>query len=308
MKKVFLSLFLIAFASSAVYAQMKWNANYQAYINKYASLAVQEMNTFGIPASITLAQGIFESAAGQSDLARRGNNHFGIKCHDWRGRTLFHDDDARQECFRAYDSVSESYEDHSKFLANSQRYRRLFSLGHTDYKGWARGLKECGYATNPQYADKLIQLIELYQLYKYDQATPTIETNPVQPPVTNGVRQPQASGAHQLFIYNDNVYLRAHAGDTFKTLAAEVGISYRKLARYNELDKKTVLREGDIIYLRKKRSKADRVFKNRPHVVQQGESMYSIAQSYGIRLKSLYSKNGLSEDYRLRVGDRLRVY
>lgn len=306
MKRV-LSVVFVLLASRAAFGQMKWNANHQAYINQYYQLAVREMHSYGIPASITLAQGIFESGAGQSELARKGNNHFGIKCHGWTGRTVYHDDDAAQECFRAYNSVLESYEDHSKFLANSQRYRRLFALGKTDYKGWARGLKECGYATNPQYADKLIQLIELYQLHQYDNSPLHAPALP-QSATANGVRQPQPTGTHSLYIYNDNVYLRARQGETFKTLAKETGISYKKLARYNELDKNTVLREGDVIYLNKKKTKADHAFKNYMHTISPGESMYSIAQSYGIRLKSLYSKNHLPADYRPRVGDQLRVY
>ena len=306
MRKGFL-VFLLSSFSLLAQAQMKWNATYQSYIDRYHDLAVREMLSYGIPASITLAQGIFESAAGNSELATKGNNHFGIKCHGWSGRTVYHDDDAQHECFRAYNTVLESYEDHSKFLSGSQRYRQLFSLSRTDYKGWARGLKACGYATNPQYADKLIQLIELYNLQQYDRQT-NYDASQIGTPSVEGVRQPQSNGAHQLYIYNNNVYLRARKGDTFKVLSAETGISYRKLARYNELDKRTVLDEGSVVYLRKKRTKADKAFKNHPHIVQPGESMYSIAQSYGIQLKSLYSKNHLSPDYKPRVGDSLRVY
>ena len=150
-------------------AQMKWNQTYQTYINQYKDLAIEQMLKYRIPASITLAQGLFESAAGRSSLVRQGNNHFGIKCHtSWTGPTQYHDDDARGECFRVYSDARESYEDHSRFLARQQRYARLFSLNSNDYKGWARGLKQCGYATNPQYANKLIQIIELYKLHDYD--------------------------------------------------------------------------------------------------------------------------------------------
>ena len=151
-------------------AQMKWNQSYQTYINQYKDLAIEQMLRYRIPASITLAQGLFESRAGQSDLARQGNNHFGIKCHNWTGPTQYHDDDAHGECFRVYQDAKESYEDHSRFLAKQPRYSRLFSLNTTDYKGWAHGLKSCGYATNPQYANKLIQIIELYRLQDYDKA------------------------------------------------------------------------------------------------------------------------------------------
>ena len=144
--------------------QAKWNVTYQTYIDQYKDIAIEEMLRYNIPASITLAQGLFESAAGQSRLALYSNNHFGIKCHDWTGRSVRHDDDELQECFRAYDNVRQSYEDHSKFLVNKPRYRSLFSLPRTDYRGWARGLKAAGYATNPQYANKLIEIIELYKL------------------------------------------------------------------------------------------------------------------------------------------------
>ena len=151
-------------------AQLKWNQAYQTYINQYKDLAIEQMLRYRIPASITLAQGLFESAAGRSDLVRQGNNHFGIKCHNWTGPTQYHDDDARGECFRVYQDARDSYEDHSKFLARQPRYARLFELSQHDYKGWARGLKACGYATNPQYASKLIQIIELYKLNQYDKA------------------------------------------------------------------------------------------------------------------------------------------
>lgn len=155
-------------------AQMKWNQTYQTYINQYKDLAIEQMLKYRIPASITLAQGLFESAAGRSSLVRQGNNHFGIKCHtSWTGPTQYHDDDARGECFRVYSDARESYEDHSRFLARQQRYARLFSLNSNDYKGWARGLKQCGYATNPQYANKLIQIIELYKLHDYDKENAT---------------------------------------------------------------------------------------------------------------------------------------
>lgn len=163
-------IFLFSISSMASWAQMRWNQTYQLYINQYKDLAIREMLQYRIPASITLAQAVFESGAGRSRLARLGNNHFGIKCHGWTGRTIAEDDDALGECFRAYDHPLQSFEDHSKFLVNSSRYRKLFSLSMQDYRGWAHGLKACGYATNPRYAYKLIELIELYKLYVYDSA------------------------------------------------------------------------------------------------------------------------------------------
>ena len=168
-KKCF--LFLCIAIPLQMQAQMRWNSVYQSYIDQYKNLAIEEMLRYNIPASITLAQGLFESGAGRSELSIKGNNHFGIKCHDWTGASVYHNDDAANECFRSYDNALQSYEDHSRFLKQNSRYRSLFQLVRTDYKGWARGLKSCGYATNPQYADKLIELIELYKLYTLDQVT-----------------------------------------------------------------------------------------------------------------------------------------
>lgn len=262
------------------------------------------MLRYGIPASITMAQGLLESRAGQSRLARVGNNHFGIKCHGWPGRTIAEDDDANGECFRAYDSSVESYEDHSRFLRNNTRYGMLFRLAPTDYKGWARGLKQCGYATNPSYADNLISIIERYRLYELD-GSKTYDKFMVQ---RSADKPQQGQRLHPIKISNQNYYLIARQGDTFKSIGKEVGISYRKLAKYNERDKDDRLEPGDIIYLKKKRTKADRQFRRQPHVVKAGESMYSIAQLYGIRLKSLYKKNHLDPDHQIRVGEILKVY
>uniref|UniRef100_A0AB33JGN1 Peptidoglycan hydrolase n=4 Tax=unclassified Prevotella TaxID=2638335 RepID=A0AB33JGN1_9BACT len=285
---------------------MRWNSTYQTYINQYKDLAIEQMLKYNIPASITLAQGLLESGAGTSELTLKGNNHFGIKCHNWQGRTIYHNDDAENECFRSYDNALQSYEDHSKFLTRHSRYSRLFTLDRTDYRGWAHGLKACGYATNPRYATKLIEIIQLYKLYVYDNAQSfdkfMARHNAVDKPVSPGGK------LHPIYRYNDNYYLKARPGDTFKTIGEEVGISYRKIAKYNERDKKDALVAGETIYLKKKKTKADKQYKKRPHIIKNGESMYSIAQFYGIRLKSLYKKNRLSPDYSPRVGDSLKVY
>lgn len=300
--------YILSFAlllSIPSYAQMKWNQAYQTYINQYKDLAIEQMLRYRIPASITLAQGLFESAAGRSDLVRQGNNHFGIKCHNWTGPTQYHDDDARGECFRVYQDARDSYEDHSKFLAKQPRYAQLFALNTKDYKGWARGLKACGYATNPQYANKLIQIIELYRLHEFDHAKRYDRFMAEH----NGTDQPvNAQGTlHPIHLFNDNYYLYARKGDSFKSIGKEVGISWKKLAKYNERDKHETLNKGDIIYLKKKRKKAPKQFKKRPHVVQPGESMYLIAQKYGIRLKSLYKMNDLSPDFKIYPGAKLKV-
>ncbi len=305
MKKTF-ALFIVSLFSLGTVAQMKWNSTYQTYIDQYKDLAIEQMFKFNIPASITLAQALFESGAGQSRLARLGNNHFGIKCHGWDGRTITQNDDADGECFRAYDNALQSFDDHSKFLSNNARYSSLFKLNRTDYKAWARGLKACGYATNPIYADKLIGIIELYKLYQYDQADRydrfMAHHSATDTPVQRG------GTLHPIYIYNHNYYLRARKGDTFRSIAEEVGISYRKIAKYNERDKHSALAEGEVVFLKKKRKFADKAFKHRPHIVKPGESMYSIAQQYAIRTKSLYKMNHLQPDYQIKVGDTLRVY
>lgn len=300
------SCLLMLCASIAAQAQMKWNQQYQTYIDQYKDLAIEQMLRYRIPASITLAQGLFESAAGRSDLVRQGNNHFGIKCHtSWMGPKQYHDDDARGECFRVYSDAKESYEDHSQFLARQSRYASLFNLSTSDYKGWARGLKQCGYATNPQYANKLIQIIELYKLHEYDKAKRYDKFMAEH----SGTDQPiNAQGLlHPIHLFNDNYYLYARERDTFKGIGKEVGISWKKLAKYNERDKNDILHKGDIIYLKKKRKKAPKQYKKRPHIVQAGESMYGISQKYGIRLKNLYKMNGLDPDFKIYPGARLRV-
>lgn len=286
-------------------AQLKWNSAYQAYVDQYKDLAIEQMLKYNIPASITLAQGLLESSAGRSDLTRAGNNHFGIKCHGWTGRRTYHDDDEAGECFRAYDNAKQSYEDHSRFLATQSRYAKLFALPRYDYKGWSRGLKQCGYATNPQYATKLIQIIELYSLNRYDKATRYDHF------IAKHASEDKAGAdgtLHTIKAYNHNYYIIARTGDTFKSLSKELGISSGKLAKYNERNKKDTLAQGDVVYLKKKRNKAEKTYKNKLHTVKNGESMYYIAQKYGIRLKSLYKKNRLSPDYQISIGDKLVVY
>lgn len=305
MRKYILALLFVCLALVDVQGQMKWNQRYQTYINQYRDLAIEQMLKYKIPASITLAQGLLESGAGYSELATKGNNHFGIKCHGWKGRKSYHDDDERQECFRAYNNVYESYEDHSVLLTTQPRYSMLFSINKTDYKGWAHGLKKCGYATSPTYAQKLIGIIELYKLHQYDKATKYDHF--MEKRSYKDASAAMGGMLHPIHSYNKNYYVVVKSGDTFKSLGKELGLSYRKLAKYNERKKNDKLVPGETIYLKKKQKKADKAYKNRPHVVKEGDSMYSIAQYYGIRLKSLYTKNGLTPDYQIKVGDKLRV-
>lgn len=273
------------------------NKLYVEYINKYSSLAVEEMHKYKIPASITLAQGILESGAGQSRLARKGNNHFGIKCGgDWTGPTIREHDDARNECFRKYKSALHSYEDHSRFLAQRPRYKDLFKLSVTDYKGWAHGLRKAGYATDPKYATRLINIIETYDLHKYDKAGKRSSSSKNTPTVTN---------PHQLYLANDLVFVVVRQGDTFKSISQELGISQSKLIKYNDLHKKYVLQPGERIFLKKKKTKAAKG--QDMHLVRGNDSMHSISQQYGIRLKNLYKMNKKTADYHPAIGDRIRL-
>lgn len=296
---------LLLATSSAASSQTRRNAAYQNYIEQYKDLAVEQMLRYGIPASITLSQGLLESGAGRSELATKGNNHFGIKCHGWSGRKVYHDDDEAGECFRAYSNPRDSYEDHSRFLRQGQRYQKLFSYARTDYRSWARGLKACGYATNPNYANQLINIIELYGLDKYDG-----EKHYDKFMVKHSSDRPVSAEQplHRIYMFNDNYYMYAREGDTFRSIGEEVGLSYKKIAKYNERDRDDRLAKGDIIYLKKKRKRAPKRFKNVPHTVKAGESMYLISQLYGMRVESLYKLNNLPASYQIRVGDKLRVY
>lgn len=298
MKRHIFTLILLFAAFGTTSAQLKKNKAYTDYFNQWAEVAMQQMIQYRIPASITLAQGVLESGAGKSELALRANNHFGIKCNGWTGRRSYHDDDERGECFRAYDNAYQSYVDHSVFLSTSQRYRRLFDLKRTDYKGWAKGLKACGYATSPTYATKLIEIIETYQLHQYDTGKEFTKREDV---------LMQQGDVRHIYTFNKNYYIRARRGDTFRRIADDMDISYRKLARYNERNKNDMLAEGEIIWLQKKAKKAPKAFKNKPHRVEPGESMYTISQRYGIRVKYLYKMNDLGPDYVIRPGDLLRV-
>ncbi len=300
-----LSLFCLLILPFNLMAQRQKNLD---YISKYKDFAIQSMKEYKIPASITLAQGILESGAGLSKLAKQGNNHFGIKCgRNWRGRKTYHDDDARNECFRAYKSAKESYDDHSVFLANGPRYAFLFDLDITDYKGWARGLKKAGYATDPSYANRLISIIEEYELYTFDSGTTGskgwfsvrgAKSKPHQTPV-------QAIQQHTVRLCNDLVYVEARHGDSFDTISKEFGVSARRLMRYNELHKGYTLIAGDRVFLKRKKKKAEKQFK--VYVVEGGDSMHSISQQFGIRLKSLYKMNRKDHEYMPEVGDILRL-
>ena len=273
------------------FSMMAQDGDFVAYINQYKDIAIEQMRKYRIPASITLAQGLLESGAGKSELARKSNNHFGIKCHSWDGKRTYHDDDEQGECFRVYKSVRDSYEDHSIFLATGSRYAFLFKFSETDYVNWARGLKRAGYATSPTYADKLIEIIERYNLDRFDRE--------------QGSRS-RYLGPHKPYIAHDIVYIVARQGDTMRSIAEEFGIPKRKLICYNDLYRGYVPVKGDIIYLARKHRKAQKPHKQ--HVVGDGESMHMISQKYAVRLNRLYQMNDATPDtYAPMVGDVIRL-
>lgn len=292
------------------------NTRYREYIRKYRELAIYQMQRNRIPASITMAQGLLESGAGTSTLARTGHNHFGIKAHrDWTGPVMLRDDDAPNERFRVYARDEDSYEDHSQFLLRSRRYASLFRLSITDYKGWAYGLKAAGYATSPTYAARLIRIIEDYDLTQLDKEAlskhrrsyknaPTVEDVSHYP---LAVQEALTVGHHTIGFNNKNYYVVARQGDTFQSLAKEYGVSAGKLRRYNEVDRHYELKAGDIVYFQKKRSKADKAYKKKYHQIQAGESLYQVSQRYGVRLKTLYKVNRFTPDHTISVGDRIRI-
>lgn len=252
----------------------------EQYCAQYAEMARQQMRKYGVPASITLAQGLLESGYGSSYLAVVANNHFGIKAYSrgWKGETVLCDDDAENEPFCKFKSVAEGYEYHSTFLRNNSRYAPLFKLDIRDYENWAHGLKRCGYATNPKYGSLLIDLIERNHLDVYDILSNT--------KVVTARRTLYVTKAkHGL------KYVRCLKGDDLAAIAKEFGVNERKLRRYNELTKRSVLHENDIIYLQSKRTKADKGFTT--HIVKAGESMWSISQLYGITIKGLMRRNKL---------------
>lgn len=265
-------LLILTFCTSVFSSFAQERMTRDQYIKKYQSMAIREMHRAGVPASITMAQGILESSDGNSRLARLGNNHFGIKCKsDWKGKSMLADDDAPDECFRAYDSPEESYKDHSQFLRSNWRYHELFELDITDYKGWAKGLRKAGYATNKSYHTILINLIERHELYKLDLMSPDpLATKP-------------------LVLQNDVPVVYAEKDETLESIADENDLSNRQIYKYNDLEKGQTIKEGDIVYLKPKRRRGSEKY----HTLKEGETMYMISQQYGIKLKHLYRRNRL---------------
>lgn len=286
--------------------------SYLDYIAKYKDIAILHQQEYGIPASITLAQGLLESGAGLSDLATVANNHFGIKCHkDWVGNGFYKDDDEKNECFRSYDNVETSFEDHARFL-KKKRYEVLFTYQVTDYKSWAQGLKQCGYATDPNYPDKLIGVIEKYQLFLYDTNQPIL-----------GHRkelkgdESMEHAIEEMIVEEVNMihpikkkwglhYVVVHTKDSIDAIADEFGIPKKKLLKFNDYsDDNPSLKSGDIIYLEEKEKSA--AIGQNYHIVNSGETLRSISQTYGIRLKSLLNLNQLKENSPISPGMQLKL-
>lgn len=309
-----------------------------AYVEQYKSLAMEEMIRTGIPASITLAQGLLETGFGQSTLAVNANNHFGIKCKtEWNGERVYHDDDTKGECFRKYNSVIESYRDHSDFLTSRPHYASLFKLDVTDYEGWAKGLKAAGYATNPQYPQRLIKLIEENNLHQYtllalQQKQPSaeifasvntsatnvktqvepqeeeVEKAEVEVSITQNVSivehevvEPATNYPEGIFTINDAKVLFAAAGTSLFALATRHNISYNKLLEFNDLGKIDIIEKGQLVFLQKKQKRGSKDI----HVVEANEDLHEISQKEGMQLSSVLEFNNLQKGALPFVGQKL---
>ena len=284
----------------------------ERYIRQYAPTAVSEMRRSGVPASITLAQGILESAAGTSRLAVKANNHFGIKCGSlWKGRSIKADDDARNECFRSYGSPAESFRDHSDFLRYRDRYAFLFELEPSDYKGWAYGLKQAGYATDPAYPSKLISLIERYNLTQYD-ALPSEQS--VLPSAPRVLEQPVAPAAakerirfatgREMLSSNGVPFVYAAAGETYASIAQDFHLFPKEILRFNDASPSDALHPGDIVYLQAKKNKAA---KGLDKHIADGETLREVSRRFAVKLKALCKMNALDADYVTVPGDEIRL-
>lgn len=332
---IVLSFVICILSAVAAFAQYN-EQDIRNYIEQYADVAVQKMHEYKIPASITVAQGIFESACGKSRLAVEGNNHFGIKCHtEWTGDTILIDDDELQECFRKYASVSESYTDHSLFLTTRKRYANLFELDIMDYQAWARTLKQDGYATNPQYADRLISLIERFNIAKldtlylqrYGDSTALAQNKPIaqskpsktekpsdQQPTTDkhGKKVFTALGSEyppdqspftyrKVFKNNNTYFVIAEKGDTYEKIAQDILVMADNLRKFNDASATDEPMENEIVYVEAKAHGNPA----RVHTVQAGETLRYISQRYGVQLRYILKYNMLDETSVIHPGDQI---
>lgn len=332
-------IFCICLAIGAVTASAqsrKGRQTREEYIERYKHIAIDQMERYGIPASITMAQGILESDSGNSLLSKSSNNHFGIKCKKgWRGRKVYYDDDAKGECFRAYPTVEESYDDHAEFLDQQPRYDSLFRYASDDYHSWARGLKACGYATAPDYAERLIRIIEEAKLYlldrpngdklyaqrRHEQKDPdnwfssqssTHTAGAVANDVVDVDNYSVAIRTHKgysVYMVNGVSYTRAKENDSFKQIGKAFRISAKKLRRYNDLtDPAAEPMTGEVIYLAPKKRRWEGTEKH--HICREGETAYAVGQLYGIRTESIIKLNKLHKprnSNRLDAGSAIRI-
>ncbi len=303
-------------ATEAVNAQRKYTT--EEYIQTYKSIAIDKMKEYKIPASITLAQGILESGSGNSNLARKANNHFGIKCHKgWTGRTFYMDDDEKNECFRSYKKAEESYHDHSLFLTQRGRYSDLFKLKITDYKGWAKGLSKAGYATNPRYPELLIRIIERYDLAAYDKEALSGKSSREKKPIETKVKVTETPPKHSdfkvvdkseqgRFIHENNgvKLIFAKSGDDINSLAKELHMYSWQFYKYNDLPKNASIKEGQLVYVQKKKRKSKT---HHYHALQSGETLWDVSQLYGVKLKRIYKMNDWDESYRPAIGTAVKL-
>jgi LysM repeat protein len=319
MKKFAILLSLIALVSSYSFAQDEPRLTAEQYIAQFKEAAIADMKKTGVPASITMAQGMFESDYGNSSLAKVAKNHFGVKCHkDWGGDTYYMDDDAPNECFRKYSSVEESYDDHSNFLRTRDRYKFLFDLQIEDYKGWAKGLKQAGYATNPAYADKLIEIIERYNLQVLDQGGTPLpiadnkeekhkekkkevvneDNKPIKVKIT-----PRVKVLNGLATINNIPFVYVEKSDSYLKIAKQYNLELWQILEYNEAEKNDILHIGDIVFVKPKKGRAE----VETYTVREGETMYDIAQAYGVRQKKLYQMNNIVPGTALTPGQELKM-
>lgn len=315
------------------------------YIARFSAMAVSEMYRTGVPASITLAQGLLESRYGESPLAKKGNNHFGIKCSNWKGKTMKHDDDERNECFRVYDSAEESYRDHSDFLRYRDRYKFLFENEVTDYRSWAYGLKKAGYATDPEYPAKLIRLIEDYRLHDFDtmsvaetdsavaEERPEADDRKKKPSRVNRKKAGKDAEtvskeipesplhleetrsytprkgesfrfplARQVYSRNGVPFLYALEGETVASIAEAHDLFVREVLKFNDMDAEEKLNPGTVVYLQPKKARTVEGL-DKYIVDHDGESLRDISQRFAVRLESLEKLNGIDRRTGLREGD-----
>lgn len=315
--KLLFFFYILSFFPTEVNAQSPVRRDvYLDYIDNYAQVAIEEMKMFHIPASITLSQALIESGAGKSTLAVKANNHFGIKCHiGWAGGTVNQNDDAPGECFRSYKSADESFRDHSKFLTERTRYAALFKLDIYDYKAWANGLKQAGYATNPRYADMLIKIINDYELNQYDKfegklssrAHKIVKTEKIvntinaeinyqyynlnyfQPGIENFTYVEDSRTGRKIYMNNGILFVFANKGDSFLSIGSDMNVSAGKLTHFNEMKRKESLIEGQMIYIERKKINGIRDI----YTVQPNDSWYSISQFTGVQLNALKELNAV---------------